>query len=492
MNVVWGFLVIAVACAVAVASLLFVRRRAPEGGFFEDGDRAAGVFGVLATGFSILLGFIVFLAFESYDQSRTGAEQEALVLVQQVENAQFFPPASRAELTGELVCYGRSVVNGEWDRMRAGTEGDAINPWGVTLFRSLQAVRAEDRDRADRVRQVARPDLGARGGAPGSRPRRVGCDPDQLWIVLFFVAGVIFVFMLFFADRGERAVVQGVLIGSVVAVMAALMLLLNGLDDPFHGGVGGLQPVAMERSLRMIDEALGAIGDQVAAPVRRGREAGGRRDRRRRASRQGGDHRDRAARGRDRRDRLERLPVDQVERRAGEGGRPRQRAADRVGQGGRAREHPDRGRRRDLHAVGQRLRAAPDRACGLLLPALPRGVQARRRRVDRDQAAEEPERAADPVRDAAVQAAGARGRGAARRGSRRLRGPGADEHPARVELRARRRPVRVGAVLRRHEHQADDAEAARRDALPRLRRLLVHRRRGSRPHRSASASEDAL
>ena len=130
MNVVWGFVVIALAVVVAVASLLFVRRRAPEGGYFEDGDRAAGVFGVLATGFSILLGFIVFLAFESYDQSRTGAEQEALVLVQQVENAQFFPPASRARLTGELVCYGRSVVNGEWDRMRAGTSGDADQPVG--------------------------------------------------------------------------------------------------------------------------------------------------------------------------------------------------------------------------------------------------------------------------------------------------------------------------------------------------------------------------
>ena len=94
---------------------------------------------MLATGFSVLLGFIVFLAFASYDQSRSGAEQEALVLVQQVENAQFFPRPAAGELTGELVCYGRSVVNGEWDRMRAGTQGDAINPWGVRLFRTLQS-----------------------------------------------------------------------------------------------------------------------------------------------------------------------------------------------------------------------------------------------------------------------------------------------------------------------------------------------------------------
>src|SRR4029077_5953480 len=71
-NVVWAILIIAGACAVAVTALLLVRRRAPEGGFFEDGDRAAGVFGVLATGFSVLLGFIIFLGFQSYDQSRSG------------------------------------------------------------------------------------------------------------------------------------------------------------------------------------------------------------------------------------------------------------------------------------------------------------------------------------------------------------------------------------------------------------------------------------
>src|SRR3954452_1525321 len=111
MNVVWAFLIIAVACAVAVGALLLVRRRAPAGGFFQDGDRAAGVFGVLATGFSVLLGVIVFLAFTSYDQSRAGAEQEALILVQQVEDAQFFPRPAGGELTGELICYGRSVVN---------------------------------------------------------------------------------------------------------------------------------------------------------------------------------------------------------------------------------------------------------------------------------------------------------------------------------------------------------------------------------------------
>ncbi|HVI36246.1 MAG TPA: hypothetical protein VM684_08455, partial [Gaiellales bacterium] len=89
MNLIWGFLLVAATSAVTIGAMLFVRRGAPEGSYFTDGDRASGVFGVLATGFSVLLGFIVFLAFTSYDNSRTGAEQEALVTAQQVETAQF-------------------------------------------------------------------------------------------------------------------------------------------------------------------------------------------------------------------------------------------------------------------------------------------------------------------------------------------------------------------------------------------------------------------
>ena len=261
-----GFVVVAAAVALAVTALLLVRRRAPDGGFFADGDRAAGVFGVLATGFSVLLGFIVFLAFTSYDQSRSGAEREALILVQQVENAQFLPQPAGGVLTGELVCYGRSVVHDEWAATRSGTQGDALNPWGVRMFRTLRTVRprtAVEQSAYDRWRDQTSEREGARldriHGA-------VGVIPATLWIVLFFIAAVILAYMLFFADRGERAVVQGVLIGSVVAVIAVLMLLLRGLDTPFHDGVGGLQPVAMERSLRMADEALSAVGAQLRLP----------------------------------------------------------------------------------------------------------------------------------------------------------------------------------------------------------------------------------
>jgi hypothetical protein len=266
MNVVWASLLVVAVSALAVAAMLVVRRRAPEGSFFEDGDRAAGVFGVLATGFSVLLGFIVFLAFTSYDQSRSGAETEAMVIAQQVENALFFPQPAGAELIGDLVCYGRSVAGDEWDRMRDGTLGDTINPWGVRLFRTLQTVEPQT-DKQQSAYDKWLDQTSTREEARLDRVHgAVGVIPDTLWIVLFFVAGLIFVFMLFFADSRERAVVQGMLIGSVVAVMTGLMLLLYALDHPFHDGVGGLEPVAMERTLRIVDEALRAVDVQVRIP----------------------------------------------------------------------------------------------------------------------------------------------------------------------------------------------------------------------------------
>ncbi len=266
MNLLWGFLITAAVTALTVTVMLLVRRRAPEGSYFQDGDRASGVFGVLATGFSVLLGFIIFLTFTSYDQSRTGAEAEALAVIQQVETAQFFPAAAAGELTGELVCYGRSVVNGEWERMEAGTQGDAINPWGVEMFRTLQGVEpssASEQSAYDKwLDQTSAREQARQDRIHGA----VGVIPSPLWIVLFFISIVIFAYMLFFADSGEGAVTQGVLMGSVTSVIVLMLLLLNFLDNPFHSDVGGLRPVAMERTLRIVDEALSAIESDVRIP----------------------------------------------------------------------------------------------------------------------------------------------------------------------------------------------------------------------------------
>jgi hypothetical protein len=266
MDLFWGVVTIAAAVAVAVAAMLLVRRRAPDGSYFNDGDRASGVFGVLATGFALLLGLIVFLAFTSYDDSKSGAETEALALVQQFEAAQFLPPAARGRLSGELICYGRSVVGQEWPQMQSGTDSGAVNPWALALFRTKKTVKpatATEQSAYDKWFDLTSTREEARRDRVHASE---GVIPVPLWRVLFFTAVVIVVYMLFFADSGERAVVQGMLMGSVVAVMVATLLLIRILDSPYRPGIGQLRPVAMEQTLGLISQVQAALQQDDPLP----------------------------------------------------------------------------------------------------------------------------------------------------------------------------------------------------------------------------------
>ena len=266
MSLLWGIVVVVVADAIAIASILFVRRGAPEGSYFTDGDRASGVFGMLATGFAIFAGFVIFLAFTTYDDSRAGGEAEALVVVQQFETAQFLAPGTRDQLTGQLVCYGRSVVHKEWPRMESGDLGDAINPWAVELFRT---IRGADTSTVPRQTAFAKW-LDQTSDREEARRDRVhgaaGITPSTVWIVLLLTAAIVFVFMLFFADSAEMKRSQAMLIVSGTTIVVVTLLAIHALDNPYRRGLGSIRPVAMERSLRILEEARAELDDEATIP----------------------------------------------------------------------------------------------------------------------------------------------------------------------------------------------------------------------------------
>ncbi len=124
--------------------------------------------------------------------------------------------------------------------MQAGTLADTINPWTFAMFRLTQTVVPPSAleqpayakwldQRSDR--ETARAD------------RAHGAEdviPLPLWIVLFLSAGIIFVFMLFFADSDERARVQTTMMGGIAIVITSSLLLLWFLDHPYHSGPGSL------------------------------------------------------------------------------------------------------------------------------------------------------------------------------------------------------------------------------------------------------------
>jgi hypothetical protein len=265
-NLALAIVIVVVVDAIAVTAMLLVRRRAPEGSFFTDGDRASGVFGVLATGFAIFAGFVLFLSFTTYDQSRAGAEEEALVVAQQFETAQLLPATTRDRLAGELVCYARSVVEQEWPRMEDGEIGNSLNPWGVRLFETIR-----DADATTFRQQTAYAKwLDQTSDREAARQDRIhgasGITPLTVWLVLLISAAIVFAYMLFFADPAEMKRSQAMLVGSATTIVVVTLLVIFALDNPYRPGLASIQPTAMERTQEILVAARAAVSDESPIP----------------------------------------------------------------------------------------------------------------------------------------------------------------------------------------------------------------------------------
>jgi hypothetical protein len=56
------------------------------------------------------------------------------------------------------------------------------------------------------------------------------------------------------------------LIGSATTIVVITLVAIYSLDNPYRPGLGSIKPVAMERSLRLLEQAREAVGDASQAP----------------------------------------------------------------------------------------------------------------------------------------------------------------------------------------------------------------------------------
>jgi len=250
----------------AVAVMLAVRRRAPEGGFFSDSDRASGVFGFLGAGFVILLGFVIFLSFGTYDHARSESEAEAIAVADQFAEAEVMPAAIRDRAQGELICYARSVAKSEWLTMADGQTSPLTNRWVVALEQT--GVRLPD--------ATSRQDAALKAWYEAANQREVGRRarllvaqgeiPVLLWVLIGIAAALVIGYVFLYADPAERWLPQVVMAGGVTALVVASLLAVKVLASPFQNESGSITPVGMEYTLSLVKAELATEGRNLAVP----------------------------------------------------------------------------------------------------------------------------------------------------------------------------------------------------------------------------------
>jgi len=275
-TVALSLAVIAFSVAAAIGVMLVVRRFAPPGGFFADTERAGAVFAVMGTAFAVLLAFVIFLAFASYDRARDKASLEAVAVSQLFRTAKIFSPAAERKLRGELICYARSVVHDEWPAMRHGRTSPSVDAWLARIEGTIDVlpIRGENQRVAYEhwFDQAAEQREGRRGRLAEASP----FVPSLVWLALVLGGSLLIAYVWFYADPGESPIVQAMMAGSVTAIVIAGMLVVRFLERPYSDGGGSVRPVAMELSVRNMEAASRAsrlhaatLCDQRGQPVGR-------------------------------------------------------------------------------------------------------------------------------------------------------------------------------------------------------------------------------
>jgi hypothetical protein len=254
--------------AVLSVALLWAARRSPWNDRFagEVGEHNKA-FDFLGTAFAVLLAFVVLEAYESYNDAKAGAEEEAEAVLQLSRTVEAFKPEEQGRLEGLLVCYGRAVIHHAWPAMEDAEEGSpVVNDWG-TRFRE-EALRVDIHSFVQQAsfRQLLVEQDRRIEGRRTRLAEAVRIVPLPLWLVLLLGAVLTIGWVVLSAGRRGSFLVQAAVVTSVAAMVTSALLLVWFLDHPFADESGSITPIEMENALETIADEQGSQAVSVTPP----------------------------------------------------------------------------------------------------------------------------------------------------------------------------------------------------------------------------------
>ena len=252
MSLAVSILIVLAAAGLAAGAFVLVHRSTARP-LLADSGRGRPMIQVTGTLFAVVLAFVILAAFQTYNGAKTGAQSEASAVLAMARTAALFPPAQRDALRGDFVCYGRAVVDQEWPAMRDGQSSPVVDDWvGAyqTEFGRLSLHSPREQLGFQNL-------LNLDGTRTAGRQQRLSDDnpavPTPLWIALIFGGCMAVALQLGMADPRERLTVHALLLAGLASVVAAGLLVVNFLDNPYQRHAGGIQPNAMRRTVVMME-----------------------------------------------------------------------------------------------------------------------------------------------------------------------------------------------------------------------------------------------
>jgi hypothetical protein len=213
---------------------------------------------VIGTGFAVILAFVVFGTFESYQRARDDTGIESVATRQMYYLAEFFQPAYRDQLQGDLICYGRSVVHIEWPLMAIGQSSPVVDAWVDRLDRDMVATPIATNKEIEIFNTWYAREPERQEGRRGRVAEATPYVPPFVWATVGLLFVVVVGYEILFARPKSPLIPQVLGISAVAATMLAGIVIVYVLDAPFADRGAQLAPVRMQATVATMESSYHA------------------------------------------------------------------------------------------------------------------------------------------------------------------------------------------------------------------------------------------
>jgi hypothetical protein len=239
----------------SLGGLTAVRRFVPRERLAQHTEVAGYVYAVVGVIYGVILAQVVVAAWDEYRDARDVSTVEASAVLNLNRLARVWPDAQRTDVEAALAAYARQVIEIEWPAMHAGDFSLASRPAQMDgLWRAYDGVArspvAASANYAASLDQLDALDEARRGRfllGESTLPRTM-----TLTLLLGGIVTVGFSY-LFAVENGW---VHGLITASLAILIALLLLLEYQLESPFRG-VDAIEPTSMQLVLQEMEDGSG-------------------------------------------------------------------------------------------------------------------------------------------------------------------------------------------------------------------------------------------
>src|SRR5689334_8839177 len=246
--------IILIGTEICALALIVVRRwRQTRPTRYHKSPIAGDIFGVIGTGFAVILAFVIFTAFESYQKARDDTGIESVATRQMYSLTPYFEAQSRDRLKGDLLCYGRAVIYQEWPTMATGDSSPVVDQWTDWLDADMRSTPIATVKEIEVFNTWFNQSAARQEGRRGRLAEAAPYVPPFVWAMLGLLFVVVIGYEILFASPRTPMIPQVIGVSAVAATMLAGIVVVYVLDAPFADRGAKLPPTRMTATVATME-----------------------------------------------------------------------------------------------------------------------------------------------------------------------------------------------------------------------------------------------